>query len=259
MSDRWGIVEPTNEAPVTLKDTNMGLVYDGPLVVMVNGASASASEIVASALQDYKRAIVAGSTTYGKATGQAIHPVDVKDESKGFLKVTDMRIYHVDGTTHQVKGVVPDFVIPDFYSKMIDREDQQPFSLAPKTITKKTYYKKWPGYPEGVLKAAEADSQSEKFKEIPKIEKLITGAIPLESKAFVAYMRDFEKSYQGFLSGNNDREVIYDVSNSLYDTSVLQGDPYHAEMNKTVIGQIKASIYIQEVYQLLDNIITKKP
>ncbi len=66
---------------------------------------------------------------------------------------------------------------------------------------------------------------------------------------------DNKASLEKAMSGST---AVYAVTNTAFDASVLQGDPYHAEMNKTVIGQIRSSIYIQEVYQLLDNVITKK-
>lgn len=60
----------------TLKDVNRGTMYDGPLMLLVNGYSASASEMVAGTLQDYNRAVIVGSPTYGKATAQVILPMD---------------------------------------------------------------------------------------------------------------------------------------------------------------------------------------
>lgn len=71
-----------------LKDMNRGTIYDGPLVLMVNNASASASEVLASTLQDYNRAVIVGGNTYGKASGQIIIPLDstVGTSSKQFDK-----------------------------------------------------------------------------------------------------------------------------------------------------------------------------
>ena len=61
---------------ITLKDVHRGTIYDGPLLILVNGYSASASELVAGSLQDYNRALIVGSSTYGKATGQVVLPLD---------------------------------------------------------------------------------------------------------------------------------------------------------------------------------------
>jgi carboxyl-terminal processing protease len=70
------MMQARGEKPVVMKDMNRGTIYDGPLVVMVNGQSASASEILASTLQDYNRALIVGSPTFGKSTGQIILPLD---------------------------------------------------------------------------------------------------------------------------------------------------------------------------------------
>lgn len=252
-----GIIEVAGKAPVTLKDANMGVAYAGPLVVMVNGASASASEMVAGTLQDYNRAIIAGSRTYGKATGQEVNPIDKSALMHGYLKVTSMQLYHIDGTSHQATGVEPDFLLPDIYSKALIREDQQPYALKPGAMNKKTYYTKWPGDPSEVVKAAAAE-HSTKFGDVSKLEELLMGPVPVESKEYVAYMRKLERAYRMFTSGNSDKEAIYDVTNSAFDASTLQTDPYHAEMNQAVIRQIRSSIYIPEVYKLLDNLISRK-
>ncbi|MEL6989814.1 MAG: S41 family peptidase, partial [Bacteroidota bacterium] len=106
--------------PYSLKDSDPTVQYDGPVIVMVNGYSASASEILAAALQDYKRAVIVGSTsTYGKGTVQRFFDLDRViqggDELKplGDLKVTTQKFYRVDGGSTQLKGVVPDIILPD--------------------------------------------------------------------------------------------------------------------------------------------------
>lgn len=104
-----------------LQDTEPSVTYDGPLVVMVNGFSASASEIVAAALQDYNRAvIVGGAHTFGKGTVQRIAELSpylsFGDNSKkglGSLKITVQKFYRVTGASTQYLGVVPDIILPD--------------------------------------------------------------------------------------------------------------------------------------------------
>jgi len=95
-------------------------IYDGPLVVMVNKLSASATEIVAAALQDYGRAVIVGdSSTHGKGTVQTLIPLDPQmpigfpsDPGAGNLKMTVQKFYRVAGGSTQIKGVVPDVVLP---------------------------------------------------------------------------------------------------------------------------------------------------
>jgi carboxyl-terminal processing protease len=95
-----------------LRDPDSDLVYGGPLVVLVNRMSASASEILAAALQDYGRAIIVGdSKTHGKGTVQTVFPVDRLDDRFGSLKVTTAGFYRIDGHSTQVRGVTPDVVV----------------------------------------------------------------------------------------------------------------------------------------------------
>jgi carboxyl-terminal processing protease len=89
-----------------------GAVYSGPLLVMINRLSASASEIFAGALQDYDRAIIVGSQSFGKGTVQ-----DVTGLSSGQLKLTISKFYRVSGDSTQHRGVVPDIEFPSVYDK----------------------------------------------------------------------------------------------------------------------------------------------
>ena len=90
-----------------LGDRNSGPFYDGPLAVMVNRLSASASEIVAGALQDYGRALVLGTRTFGKGTVQTLLPL-----SEGQIKLTQAKFYRVTGESTQDRGVTPDISFP---------------------------------------------------------------------------------------------------------------------------------------------------
>ena len=96
-----------------LNDQDPDTLYDGPLVVLVNRRSASASEILAAALQDYGRAIIVGdSKTHGKGTVQSWQPLDERTPGLGSIKVTTHSFYRVAGGSTQMKGVVPDIAIP---------------------------------------------------------------------------------------------------------------------------------------------------
>lgn len=104
---------------VEVKDTDGKQIYDGPMVVLVDKSSASASEILAGALQDYNRAIVVGDTsTFGKGTVQ--QPIDIgrmlplfaEREKAGYLKVTIQKFYRPSGSSTQKEGVVPNIVLP---------------------------------------------------------------------------------------------------------------------------------------------------
>ncbi|TBR41110.1 tail-specific protease [Marinomonas agarivorans] len=96
----------------TLGDRDKGLAYSGPMAVMINRMSASASEIVAGAIQDYGRGLVLGGQSFGKGTVQVLQNVD-----QGQVKITQAKFYRVSGESTQHKGVMPDIEFPSFLNK----------------------------------------------------------------------------------------------------------------------------------------------
>jgi carboxyl-terminal processing protease len=125
-------VKTTGEPKEVLSDKDKSIVWDGPLVVMVNELSASASEILAAAMQDYKRAIVIGSKqTYGKGTVQNVLDLNrmVRNNSNGdmgALKFTTQKFYRINGGSTQLEGVKSDVVVPDRFSYIdIGEKDQE--------------------------------------------------------------------------------------------------------------------------------------
>lgn len=129
-------VRDRNAAPVTLSDNEQSVLYDGPLVVMVNEMSASASEIFAAAIQDYKRGVIVGSTsTYGKGTVQRNLPLGkpvnmaTGETEEGALKLTFEKFYRINGNSTQLKGVIPDVILPDQLDYIKFREKDQPSAL----------------------------------------------------------------------------------------------------------------------------------
>ena len=120
-----------------LRDTSKEVVYDGPLVVLINRFSASASEILAGALQDYGRAvIVGGEYTHGKGTVQAVldlnrNPIAniFSGGSFGALKVTIQKFYRVNGSSTQFKGITPDIILPDPFGYTRSREQDLDHAL----------------------------------------------------------------------------------------------------------------------------------
>ncbi|SDS16746.1 carboxy terminal-processing peptidase [Winogradskyella sediminis] len=129
-------VKTTGEAKEVLSDKDKSIVWDGPLVILVNELSASASEILAAAMQDYKRGIVIGSKqTYGKGTVQTVMDLNrmVKNNTKGdmgALKFTTQKFYRINGGSTQLEGVKSDVVVPDRYSYINIGEKDQDNPLA---------------------------------------------------------------------------------------------------------------------------------
>ncbi|MEM6718546.1 MAG: carboxy terminal-processing peptidase [Bacteroidota bacterium] len=134
-----------------LRDEDSRIQWDGPLVILVNELSASASEILAAALQDYKRAIVIGSKqTYGKGTVQNVVSLDRfirgKSEVKlGDLKLTTQKFYRINGGSTQLEGVKSDVVVVDKYSFIDVGEKDQENPLAWDQIDPASY-DLWDGY-----------------------------------------------------------------------------------------------------------------
>ncbi|MFT6503933.1 MAG: carboxyl-terminal processing protease [Crocinitomicaceae bacterium] len=142
------LVATGEEKPFTYKDFNRGSIYKGPMIVLINENSASASEVVAATLQDYNRAVIVGQPSFGKATGQAVFPL-ARDNNMpgiemggkwGFVKVTGMGLYRIDLRTNQVNGVVPDINLEVPYDYDPFREEDYPNVLNLDSIEKKMYY-----------------------------------------------------------------------------------------------------------------------
>lgn len=152
--DKGPIVQIRNKEgrSQTLYDETPGILYDGPLVVMANEFSASASEIFAGAIQDYKRGIVVGSTsTYGKGTvqrnvafGKPLDSLGIQTEY-GSVKLTFQKFYRITGSSTQKKGVVPDVILPDEYEYLKYREKDNESALSWDEM-EKAKYAIWPNH-----------------------------------------------------------------------------------------------------------------
>ena len=133
-------------AAKSVADQDPQTQYAGPLVVLVNKYSASASEILAAAMQDYHRAIIMGGTTYGKGTVQqvfdldnAVTPAANTLKPLGSLKLTIQKFYRVNGGSTQFKGVVPDIALPDVLTSYAKGEQESEYPLLWDEIAPATY------------------------------------------------------------------------------------------------------------------------
>lgn len=115
-------------------DDDPSIMWDGPLGVLVNRLSASASEIFAGAIQDYHRGLILGDTTYGKGTVQAIQELD-----HGELKLTMAKFYRISGQTNQHTGVIPDIAFPSLIDPKEIGESSQPNALPADSIPPSRY------------------------------------------------------------------------------------------------------------------------
>ena len=139
------------EGQEVLKDNDPSILWDGPLVILVNELSASASEILAAAMQDYKRAVIIGSKqTYGKGTVQNVLDLNrwVRNSDLGdlgALKITTQKFYRVNGGSTQLEGVKSDVVVPDRYS-FIDIGEKDQKNPLPWDQIEAASFKEWEGY-----------------------------------------------------------------------------------------------------------------
>lgn len=145
-------IKGKDQSVFVMKDFNRGSIYNGPLMVMIDSRSASASEIVAGALQDYNKALIFGDTSFGKASSQRIYSLDPKISSLtesfftenpafGYANITNGLLYRVTGKWNQQVGVVPD--VQWKFSRDTDiseRENTQVAALSAQPIDKKMVF-----------------------------------------------------------------------------------------------------------------------
>ena len=181
-----------------LSDQVPSIEFRAPLVVLVNKFSASASEILAGALQDYRRAIIVGGEhTHGKGTVQALIDLDqgffprkiAKYQPLGALKVTIQKFYRISGDSTQYRGVIPDIILPDRLTPIKSGEKYLDYSL-PWDRVKAIDYQVWPRPNNTELnnlrrKSEERISESSAFSKIRR-------DIELEEKKIASTLRSLE-------------------------------------------------------------------
>ncbi len=253
-----------------LKDPNRGTIYDGPLLVLVNGASASASEFVSAVLQDYNRAVIVGGTTYGKGSAQSILPLDtgIANSNKNyeeFVKVTQSKFYRVNGSTTQWKGVVPDIVLPDMYSNEKFKEKANQSALQP-DLSKTGIYQPMAALPLAALatQSLQRISASSYFSAVSNFNNWITRnlngrVIPL---LWQDYMVHYKKTAQMFDLLNDDKDSSHtatNVRNNSFDQQRINLSTSDSkEINEVYLQQVKADKTIEEAYRILMDWTGKK-
>lgn len=260
------MVTSKNEKVYTLKDANRGTIYDGPLLLMINGYSASASEMVAGTLQDYHRAIIMGAPSYGKATVQTIMPLDTAaanggaqagDKSDNFLKLTISRLYRVTGNTAQITGVIPDVKLPEALDAKPDREADNKTVLPAQPIEANKYFKPFAPLNLSQLQSiANTEMQgSVYFKKLAKyladtklalVPKDINLTLADELKTYAAEQADdFEE--------NIDTTTIqpFTIKPNDYETDRVLTDEKLAELNNGWKNYLQKDAYLKIAYKLL--------
>ena len=265
-------VKSRGDKPNVLKDRDKDVQYTGPLAVLVDETSASASEIFAAAIQDYKRGIIIGSTTsYGKGTVQRAIPLNPeyenallnkanKTEDLGSVKLTLQKFYRVDGRSTQLKGVTPDVVLPDRYDYLKFREKDNPYSLQWDEI-EKTEYKPWATYtnPTAVVNAANADAAASVG--FNKIKSNVEWLAKNYDKEFSLNLQKYQLDLSQQKSVYKEIEAAYKISNKMMvknipvDTIGLAQNKIKEERNQQFVKRIGEDIYIDAAVNIVNKMI----
>lgn len=243
---------------VTLKDVNKGTIYDGPLMLLVNGYSASASEMIAAALQDYNRAVIAGSPTYGKATTQVILPLDTaislngdlsKSKADSYIKITIAEIYRVTGKTLQGIGVTPDVMMPDINAQ---KEKDNAFAFTAQSVAANKYYQPLPPTSYKSLNnfAKKEIASSEYFKNLQHYAQIENGSKQKKDVSLQLYdALIFQKN--PFPANDTVENKIFKVENHAYDNERLRHNKTLAEVNDGWRKNLSQDAYIKLAYSLM--------
>jgi carboxyl-terminal processing protease len=254
------IVDVKDASPGTLNDRNRGTLYSAPLLILQNKLSASASELLAGTLQDYNRAIIVGSNSYGKATTQNIVPLSsgssAPKDNPGLVKVTTGKFFRVDGSSHQNTGVVPDIHFPDLSAGDSIGEHAHLNSLSKQKIDKKAYYYPLDSLPRHTLKnlSSVRIKSDTCFTNLQKLSSTFRDSyisIPLSDDEFDNYFKTLDEIHSSHRINPTDTEIIYSVNslNSVY------GIISSTEDSEDATESIEEDIYIKESYNIITDLI----
>jgi len=239
-----------------LKDNNSGMAYNGPIVILINGQSASASEFFASAMQDYKRAVVIGSTSAGKATMQSILPLDDKND---FVKLTLQKFYRITGESCQEIGVTPDVEMPVIFDSVVPREKSMKNALKNDRILTKVRFNEY----------LENDLSGVFFKSRERVKSNTTFATIAELNRRVNSWYNKKKlpvplSLDKFFNDVHENDLLWKeikavamkpanctVSNTDYKTKKLEFEPFQKEINAYKMKEVQANPYLEEAINII--------
>ena len=262
-------VKSTGGKKEVLKDIDPSIVWDGPLVILVNEFSASASEIIAAAMQDYKRAIILGSKqTFGKGTVQNVFDLNKMITGGtygdlGALKVTTDKFYRINGRSTQLEGVKSDVVFPNRYAYVEMGEKDQDNPLAWDSITP-AFYKPF----EGMNNYEYSLSRSkQRMKDNPFITLIDEQALWIKKQQEnYTYSLDFT-SYRATRQSNKTYSERFKKLGDYESSLEFQWLPeagLQAEVNDDLIikrkrwqKSLKKDIYISEAIEILKDLSTQ--
>jgi carboxyl-terminal processing protease len=257
--------------PNVLRDRDKTVLYDGPLAVMVNEFSASASEIFAAAIQDYNRGIIIGSTsTYGKGTvqrnigleGNNVGPFTASSSTAdlGTVKLTLQKFYRINGGSTQLKGVTPDIVIPDQFEYLKYREKDNPDALPWDEIQKASYSpaKTWYDRSAVLQTSGQRINTSTSFNTIKetvaKLEKMNDKVYSLNLAKYKAEQKEIRSAIKRIDEINKTADSLGLVMLPS-DEKRLAEDNDKLERRKQWIKMLSKDIYLDESVRIMDDMI----
>ncbi len=265
-------VKGRDEKPAELNDLDKSVIYSGPLTVMVDENSASASEIFAAAIQDYKRGLIVGSTsTYGKGTVQRTISLNPEAETQlfannaddlGTVKLTLQKFYRVSGGATQLKGVSSDVVIPDRLEYEKIREKDNPSALSWDEIAKANYTTWTSTYSSNAIATAankEIDN-SPTFKQIKQDIEWIHDEndkqYPLNFAKYREEQKELKDTYHQLDSLLKPAKAL-SVTNITADIPMYTSDKEKTEKNKQFLDRLKDDLYVDETVKVLSRMINQ--
>ena len=259
-------VKDRDNNPSVLKDKDRNVLYTGPLAVMVNEFSASASEIFAAAIQDYNRGIIIGSTsTYGKGTVQRNIGLDengfsLSNADLGTVKLTLQKFYRINGRSTQLKGVSSDIVLPDNMEYLKLREKDDPDALSWDEINKAPYTNWQPGYDLKTIQqlASVRLENDPAFKLIKESSEWLSKQ---NDKQYSLQMKKYRTEQQSIRSTIKQLDVLVKLKDSL-DVSSLSKElnRYDDDKNKKDrftlwLKGLQQDIYLDQAIKVMNDMI----
>ncbi|MCU7552172.1 carboxy terminal-processing peptidase [Chitinophagaceae bacterium LB-8] len=262
-------VKDRENKPTVMRDKDGSVLYDGPLAVMVNEFSASASEIFAAAIQDYGRGVIIGSTsTYGKGTVQRSIGLDpdnfmATNSELGSLKLTLQKFYRINGGSTQLKGVIPDIVIPDQFEYLRFREKDNTNAL-PWDEVNKASYKSWnAGYDLQAIKNLSNNrlSNNETFKKIKSSTEWLAKQNDKEYPLNIDKFRKEQQSLKTTVQQLDTLLKLKDEMNVSYlpeDKERFTADKDRSERYNQWLKNLSKDIYLDQAMKVIGDITTQQ-
>ncbi len=249
-----------------LEDRYPGAEWEGALVIMVNEFSASASEIMAAAMQDYERAIIIGSkSTHGKGTVQRFLPLNRTLRDKdipdlGSIKLTIQKFYRINGDATQLKGVQSDVILPDNYMYLETGEKEHEYPLSWDQINGVKYDKIKTAVSDKVIKKSQLRIQNNStfnlIEENAKRweEQRENTSFPLKLSTYEAEEIKEKKEGEKFEQMGKDKIPSFEISNVPSDLVEINAEESRKKRNADWISSVEKDPYIYEALQIIEDL-----